>query len=191
MATKANSILASYSSKSQSILSDYGLDELSKKRQALQADADRFSSYINSGNYTTADQQTHRKAMTSAVTDLDAKMAKYEKSSDEYKLYDTYRNYFNNALTSLDRTDVIATGHDYLNDKTWHDADYRKNYYTSLQNSINALSAEMDAMEDKTSDEYKQLAYFRDYYGRLSGAAQKRDKFDSQFKDADDYTAFT
>ena len=174
-----------------SILKQYGLDPWSKKQKEYQQSANDFGNYLNSGNYTTADTDKYRSSANKAVEDLTAEMSRYGKSSNEYKTLDNYRNFYQNSLNAFDRIDVGTKAIDYASDyDTWRSQEDYDLQKKSLQDSIDALDQEMEAMEDKNSEDYKYLQSYRDWYSSIADGLNTRATQDAEFQDVDDYTAF-
>lgn len=174
--------------------------------------ANNFSTYFNGGKYTKEDNDSYRVSINEGLQSINDMMPSYDSKSDEYKKLNTYKSYYENALTSLDRTDVLVGAWDYvgsnrktdgeenaddkswMKDITWHDKDTRAAQSTSLQTAIDNL--EVEKSHYLSSDPiYQQLEAYQGAYKDALAAVQQRDKFDEQFDRYDDplreFTYFT
>lgn len=187
----AREFLSSRQEARDKIAEDYGVDRWTTFSYDMQKQADDFGNYLNSGNYTTADTEKYRSSANKAVEDLTAEMGRYGKSTQQYKTLDSYRQYYQDSLGAFDRIDVGTKMGDYINDydtwRTQEDYDLQKK---SLQDSIAALDAEMEKIEDKNSADYKALQSYRDWYATYEDALNRRAEQDGWFDDVDDYTAY-
>lgn len=172
-------------------MTQWNVDEEDRKQKL-----NDFSNYLNSGNYTTDNNQKYRDMATQAVADLDSQMKRYGKSSDEYKMLDGYKNYYQNALPTFDRLDVGANVQNYLSydqDKgftNWHSQDDYNTQKSYLDQQRQAVQAELDAIEDQTSVDYQNLKSWREQLDMYANALEERNTWDKQFEDVNDYTAY-
>ena len=170
-----------------------GMTQWNRDEEERKNRLNEFGNYLSSGNYTTENNQKFRDLATQAVADLDEQMKRYSKSSDEYKTLDSYKNYYSDSLGSFDRLDVGTNAIEYLGSNDWHDSATYETQRSALQNSIDGIQAEMDAIEDKASQDYKTLEGYRDWYQKLmdgtedSWGLKQREEFDRKFKDVNDY----
>ena len=197
MANKGYALFQSKRDKAQQLLEDAGLDQWTQRQYNLRQSQNDFDNYLSSGNYTTENNQKFRDMATKAVADLDNEMKQYGKSSNEYKLLNSYKNYYSNALPNFDRMDVGANMRDYLSYDTytnkfnnWHSEEDYNAQKSYIDQQRQALQTEMDAIEDQTSADYQSLKSWMDQYDMLSEALEERNSYDRQFQDIADYTAY-
>ena len=175
-----------------------GLTRWNREEEERKQRLDDFGNYLSSGNYTTENNQKYRDMATQAVADLDEQMKRYSKSSNEYKQLDAYKQYYSNALPTFDRVDVGLNAQNYISADGWHSEDDYKAQRSALQSSIDNIQAEMDAMEDKNSNDYKSLESYRNWYQKIMDGSEdeeifglaQREAFDRQYKDLDEYTKY-
>jgi len=193
----ARSLLEDQQNSAAQLLTDSGLDAWTNRKYELKQSQQDFSNYISSGNYSSENNAKYRDMANQAINDLTEEQKKYKKNSDQYNTIGDYLSYYENQVPNFDRMDVTANARDYLSYDTennkfnnWHSEEDYANQRAYLDEKRNALQAEMDALGETESDDYKVLKAWQEQYDMLSEALEERNKYDRQFEDINDYTAY-
>ena len=172
-------------------LTQWNVDEEERKSRL-----NEFGNYLNSGNWTTEDNQKYRSSAYKAVEDLTSEMKNYKKGSSEYQTLDGYKNYYENSLKDFDRMDVGVNANNYILADAWHSPEDYENQRSALQASIDSIQAEMDALGETESSDYKKLQSYRDWYQTIMDGGEdgygltQREEMDRRFGTADEYVQF-
>ena len=175
--------LKSYRDYYQNVLGGLRQDELQRSTKG-------FEDYYQSGKYTVDGNAKYRSEAEQAIKDLDEEMKGYNKDSEYYKMLDSYRNFYDQSIKTFDRTDAAASLNDYITADAWHSEEDLAVQKQLAQDNIDMLTQELEAMEDKESDDYKILEGYKSWYEELSKNLDERQKFDASFKGAEDYATW-